>query len=526
MQRRPKMAIRCLALTVAVMAATALWMSPAMAGPFKWLGYDTAAVGSANSQVSYGSSYSVLATNPALMSRFAPRGGIEFLFYKPQLSIELMDRPANADVPFVFYSSKIGDATTSKDRALPTIELKNARGNTDVEEARYFIGAGGTHNLGIKGFRLGGLILLPLPDQVSMSTYFPNEQEQYFSNKLHMVRFGEWSPIVSGMLGVSYAPPSFNYLSFGAALAISVSASASMDLYMPSIQAEDYAKSNMNMAMALSLRPIIGIQAEPTDWMAIGLTWKLWSYMDVDGAGNMLLWNYRKPPGAETESRWEPKRVSQEDHDYALDYEPMELTLGIGFDFSGWEIQAAVTWNHWSAYLNNHHESPQDSAQYLDVIADSEAEDSMYTPPVIDGDDYKFKETFSVTASASWQYVDWAKTTLGFGYYPSPVPAQDGRTNYVDSDVMNFALGQRFDFKLFGSKFYTQLGLQFWYMTERVTYKDPAKIIDEFPDDAEHIFEGTAVPSAKGLQTNNPGFPGYTVSGWMIAGAANVGMEF
>ncbi|RJO75376.1 MAG: hypothetical protein C4523_00175, partial [Myxococcales bacterium] len=358
----------------------------------------------------------------------------------------------------------------------------------------------------------GGVVVAPLPDQVTINTWYAHEQEQYFTNKLHFARFGEWSPILAGIVGASYSP--IKYVSFGVSLQALLTAGATMDLYMPSIQADDYAKSNIDMRMTGAVRPIVGVQAEPTDWMALGLTWKLWSSIDIDGKGQLLLWNYRTPVSESPENAWVPKRVMQEGHNYVIDYEPMEVTGGLGFKHAGWHFQGNVIWEYWPHYRDHHGEKPEDAAVYDDNV------------PANDGSDYKWKNRVATTMSTGYRYVEWAESTLGFAFYPSPVPEQDGRTSYVDSDTWCISVGQRFDFSILGPQFHAELGLQYWQMNQRTVYKDPAKIKDEFPDDAEHIFEGKPVPAAKGLQTNNPGFPGYSSKGWMIVGAASFAYEF
>ena len=500
-----------------------LSMPSAHAGPLKNFGYDTTAIGSGNSEFAYGSSYGVLASNPALMSRFKPHSGLEFIFYKNNLSISLMNKPANADVPITYYDTQVDDATSSMDRALPTVELRNKRRDTEVDDFQVMLGGGVTYSFGIDGFRLGGMFVAPLPDQAHITTYWPHEQEQYFSNQVHFTRFGEWSPMITGMLGASYAIPQFNYLSFGASVEVSIRSTAVMGIYMPALQADDYSKSNMDMKMAASVRPTVGIQAEPLDWMSVGLTWKLWNYLKVDGEGQMLLWSYPATPLEVGDGKWVPKRVSQPNHDYSLMYEPMEASLALGFRFAEqWQVQAVATWNHWSAYRTQHDETPQEAAQYRDI----EDEGEVLNIPSINGDDYKFSDTFDVNVGVSWQYLDWAQARLGFIYQPTPVPEQDGRTNFADSDTWCIAAGHRFDFGIAESQFHVELGLQFWQMVKRTIHKDPTKIIDEAPDEAIHIFEAASLPALEGLQTNNPGFPGYSLEGWTMVGAFSASYEF
>lgn len=48
---------------------------------------------------------------------------------------------------------------------------------------------------------------------------------------------------------------------------------------------------------------------------------------------------------------------------------------------------------------------------------------------------------------------------------------------------------------------------------------------DEFPDDAVDT-RGQAIPSAKGLQTNNPGWPGFASSGVLSGGGLTLAWLF
>jgi hypothetical protein len=48
-----------------------------------------------------------------------------------------------------------------------------------------------------------------------------------------------------------------------------------------------------------------------------------------------------------------------------------------------------------------------------------------------------------------------------------------------------------------------------------ITEPDPSLVIDEFPDSAVDVRRQEPVSQALGLQTNNPGWPGYQSSGWL-----------
>jgi hypothetical protein len=54
---------------------------------------------------------------------------------------------------------------------------------------------------------------------------------------------------------------------------------------------------------------------------------------------------------------------------------------------------------------------------------------------------------------------------------------------------------------------------------------DPENVQDEFPDDAVDS-RGRPIASAAGLQTNNPGWPGFGSAGLIWGGGATLGLLF
>lgn len=501
-----------------VLAICVFWLGTSIqagAAPFRMTGYDASAVGGANSDVAYGESYGVLYSNPALMSRFAPQTGVSFLFYKPSLKVNLMDRPLSADVPLVLYETNVSRFGHLSDRALPTSELERPRADRSVENMQSYLGAGVTYSFGIEGFRVGSVAMLPLIDVVQITSSYPDERQQYYSNTVHFSRFGEWSPIVTGVVGASYAP--IKYISMGVGLQISAGSVAGMSIYIPEATVQDYGLVNLDMKMGIKFRPIVGIQSEPADWISLGFTWRNESYIGVDAEGGLNLWNYHVSEFDDPLNRHtEPKRVRQK-YTMVVDYEPMELASALGFQYQGWKIQGVLTWNRWSNYRDHHGQRPQDAARFTPVNPGD---------PLVDGDGFRWMDTLAVNVGTSWRYVDWAQTKLGFSYLPSPVPAQVGRTNYADSHLWCAALGQRFDFEIFEQKFNFELGFQFWHMVERTVHKDARQIVDEFPDASRTILDNSPVTAAEGLQTNNPGFPGYTMKGWLLVTSATFSYQF
>jgi len=111
---------------------------------------------------------------------------------------------------------------------------------------------------------------------------------------------------------------------------------------------------------------------------------------------------------------------------------------------------------------------------------------------------------------------------------PSPVPDQSGRTNYVDNDRGMASVGASYKFDALGQPMQVDWALQLQMLLTRETHKtiradypDCAEgvdaLCDEVPDDTAHPRTGQPFDEAQGMQTGNPGFPGFTSGGWMGA---------
>ncbi len=487
-----------------VLSVCLLVASASRAGPFRIIGYDTGSLGRGGHEVARGSGLGVLYGNPALLVDVAEGFGFGFYFIQPSLKVRLMDRPVNADVPITFYDSDVGLAGSNLDRPLPTAELRVPRQDNNVNSASTYLGIGIAHSLGIEDFRLGLALLVPSSGLASIGSQYPDEREQYFSNSVHFTRFGEWSSVLSLLIGVAYQP--LEWLSVGASIEGGMNVSATLDMYIPEATVQDYALVNTAFKAKPTSRWIVGVSVRPLEWLDIGLVWRDRRYSKVDADAILNLWNYHEA-GNETV----PKRVQQR-HLMALDFEPMEVSMAVGARYDALSAQFAVTWNHWSDYLGTHHRRAQENA--------------VWDPDSEPDDDFAFSDTFSIGLGLGYEYLEGFTITAGGVWRPTPVPDQVGRTSYADADLFNASVGHRFDIDLQGRKVRAEIGLQFWKMTDTTVHKDPSLIKDEFPDEARTLVGGQPMPEAAGLQTNNPGFPGYTFGGWSLAWSASLAYLF
>jgi hypothetical protein len=196
----------------------------------------------------------------------------------------------------------------------------------------------------------------------------------------------------------------------------------------------------------------------------------------------------------------------------------MEVSGSVGVRVGPATAQTTVTWQQWSQYLDQHGIRPQDVAVLPTIGANSTSSTNVNR--------FAFHNTIAVHGGVQLKVLPNAELVLGGAYRPSPVPAQTGRTNYADGDLIALTLGQRCDLKIFGVLMTLSTSMQLWHMLPRTTHKDPSGVSDDFPDSSRGVRDGRTMTEAVGLQTNNPGYPGYTTSGMLLAGSASISHAF
>jgi hypothetical protein len=157
---------------------------------------------------------------------------------------------------------------------------------------------------------------------------------------------------------------------------------------------------------------------------------------------------------------------------------------------SRWEIGARALVERWSEYKDRHAEAPLDD--------------------------------WSTTVSAGLGgnlLVSTHRLGLDFAFAPSPVPDQTGRTNYV----VNARLAASFSFETPVSFLGKAMDAGAYLHAQILLPRDVEKsasaqhpVVDEYPDNLVDVLTGDPIQGTEGLQTNNPGYPGYSSKGWMI----------
>lgn len=463
------------------------------------LGYDARTSAVAGASVALGSSPGVTYTNPALLSGAGAQVSGGLMVFRPMVSAARVGG-APSGVPLSVYDSTLGLDQRVQTRPLPTAELPQRRGDNVVKDVEFRLGLGATAQLWEGRLSLGAVVGLPAlgGDRANVATHYADEREAAFSNRVWPLRLGGWQRVADAVFGGAFQAT--RWLSLGVAGQVEAMAVARIGVYVPDASVQDNVNSNMATSIETSLRPILGARARLGRWLAAGLVLRGESYFSVDAASEVTLWNYHQAGGGATKLKRSTQKIP-----VVFGYKPLEIAAAFGATLGAVEVEMTATFQQWSRYLDHHGERPEEAARFPEGY-----EGVPFNP-----DRFRFKDRVGLALGGRWRVAPWAQLSAGVSYQPSPVPAQVGRTSYADSDLLGVTFGERItlgDWSL-------DLAAQLWRLASRTTYKNPALVVDEVPDGVRSLRENKKMPEMEGLQTNNPGFPGFEVGGVLLAGS-------
>lgn len=465
--------------------------------------------------------------NPALLPRATTGLTLGIMVLSDQIGITLDSREDadacqvnSCDVPAVFgtgpESFRHGDGSTISNPAVPTEWLEN--GNEGLP-ARPRQGAGTGQNT--RAYQQIGLVtpvfgeravlgfhaLIPLSEFTTANAFYNDEREQYFSNSLHPELYADRLTATSLAFGVGSQLT--DRFSAGLTFTLSLKNSASAPVYVSDLSDLDTVLLDSDIGVQASVAPHLGVAYAPRDDLIVTGTVHTKQAFEIETS-----FDYFLSTGTEQGSS------IQFTHAY------MPLTLGAG---TAWDVRrdedaaltvaATMLFARWSTYKDRHSESAHP--------------------------DYVWRDTVSGSVGARYA----RRNTTGridLTYTPSPVPSQTGRSNYVDNDRAGLNGGADWTFQLWGSTFRAGISAQvhrlFYRHVTKFAPPDnpqpnpnadgfgdnyyPQLVVDEVPDDAVDGILGDPIPGREGLQTNNPGFPGFASDGWILGAGVNISVVY
>jgi hypothetical protein len=446
--------------------------------------------------------------NPALLSDLPFGVSAGFMVLTTQIGVTLGSRPGTQyDVPMVtggIANVTYPNGTGIGNVPVPTRELQNGvpagMGNPALPPVPRQ-GAGTGHQttayetVGIvvkmldNRLGLGFYGMIPDGKFTNLDAFYADEREQFLSNSLHPELFGDRLTALSLGFGAGYKISDELAVGFGSSL--NLAAGVTAGTYVASFQALNHLLLDTNASVNVSVSPNVGVSYRPSSrWHFTG-TVHAPEKIDLEIGFSFLLATGTKQSSSLA---------------LVYDYMPWQVGAGAAYDIvqnqnETLTLAGSALYQKWSDYEDRHGEKPVPA--------------------------YGWYDTLTPTAGLRYQRSA-VGTFLDLQYKPSPVPLQTGRSDYVDNDRLGGAIGIDYAFTFMHTSM--RVGGQAlvdWliprYQTKLPTPKEPdgfnhypALVADEIPDNS--VVNGGPVPGSQGLQTNNPGWPGFGSAGVVLAG--------
>lgn len=503
---------------------TLLVCGRAQAGPLFELTGGGLSMGGFNAR-STGESAASAYFNPALLAHAAPGLEVGLFTLSDFIDIDPDARPSSAaDVPSAvrFYAQEDGTALSSV--PMPTAWLQEGvevggiprephprQGAPSSDQTRAYATVGLVNRIFEQRLVLGLYAMIPLGGFTAATSFYNDEREQFFSNSLHPELYSD--RLSAAELAFGVAGRVYERLSLGLSFTLNLTNEATTPTYVSDAARLDRTAIDPRIDVTTAVSPHFGVAFDALDDLRLTAAVHTPQGMEVVTDVNYLLNNGQQQSSTFT---------------FVYGYLPWSASVGASYlllkppqpESKGHRLGVVGTLKFcdWSDYRDRHGESPSPG--------------------------YRWKQTLtpSLGLRHGWSTL---QSLLDFTYVPTPVPEQTGRTNYVDGDRLGFIGGVDYGFRLLNTDIRAGLHLQLHRLTGRHQRKldgdeaaarglEPDELVlDEVPDDAvdrQQIDPATgeyqAASGTEGLQTNNPGWPGFSSEGWLFGGGVRLSFLF
>lgn len=382
-------------------------------------------------------------------------------------------------------SGQVDDALPLVYKPLPSKNVPKAQLDDSAQEHLYL--QIGLHKTLIESSKwgsvhLGTYMVIPLQHFELQRPFYPDERAQYFDQKVSFERWGDYLEGMSAAFALAYAPTTNWSVGFG--LNLLNKSFAQSDVFLADITGEKGSYIAPNVTVKSMLSPFASIEGRWQRW-ALHMSVHAAEEIEVSGQSKVKIWSFPYPNDQDA--------ILQT---FTKSYRALPLRSRLGLAWRGTDFQWAthLGWTQWSQFHNRHAEE----TQWID----------------------QWETGMGVIWNASWSQV-----ALDTRWRPSPVPPQIGRSSYIDPSQWAWSLG--FDYPLH-EHISLILTMQLHILLARQDLKnqkakDP--VIDEFPAAINEMTQERIDDSA-GLQTNNPGYPGYDSSGFVWSTTCALRFQF
>jgi long-chain fatty acid transport protein len=441
--------------------------------------------------------------NPAFLVEAETGFDLGLFVASDQIGITLLGRPGNAaDITEASLNMEPPGGGRYPHAGVPTRWLEQGHGGGGLsprprqgagsgQQTRVYQILGLVQRLSGGRLAVGLTAMVPYSRFTSAQAFYNDEREQYFSNSLHPELYADRMTTTSLAfgLGARLTPR----LLLGLSASLGLHTVARTPTYVSDVGRFGDIKVDSDVGVETALSPHLGVVYQPTAHTNLSATVHAPQSLEIETDFSFLLAN-----GIEQSARV----------GFTHGYVPWIFGLGASHRLLGnaarhTDAVATLTYALWSQYRDRHSERPAPAYAWANTPA----------------------------GAIGLRHVRGGATTyLDLAFTPSPVPDQTGRSNYVDNHRAGALLGQAWaGYFSWGS---LRLGAtaQVHRLLPRSVLKAAAgsgaaaTVLDEVPDDA--VVGGNPVPGREGLQTNNPGWPGFSSQGWIFGAGVNLGLGF
>jgi long-chain fatty acid transport protein len=434
--------------------------------------------------------------NPALLTRARTGVTAGLLVLNSDIGVHIGKRSPENFVPSGISDTFYPNGDTIPLKPLGTDQLQNgdpakslvarAQQHQGTGQQTLTYGAVGlVLNLFEERFALGVYGLVPLSNFLTMKSYYVDEREQYMTNSLHPEMYGDRLTALSFAFAAGVRVT--KSLSLGLGTTLSLYAYAGAPVFVASASQLTNLDLNIDAKAKVSLTPHLGVAWNPGKRWHLTATVHAPQKLDIESGFTFIL----------------AGGVSQSSTiGFTYFFQPWQASAGLGYDFyvhgdEVWTVSGMAHYQRWSKYIDRQSVRPDAAYEWMDTLTGAVGVRGTRGP--------------------------WSVGVDG-QYKPSPVPDQTGRTNYVDNNRLGSSLALEYAFRAGKVDFAVGLQLQVYRLITRSVNKiapptadgvnhTPQLIWDEVPDNS--LRGGKPVQGREGLQTNNPGWPGYRSMGWL-----------
>jgi long-chain fatty acid transport protein len=432
--------------------------------------------------------------NPALLAGQVESFDVVLFGMGNTLSINAYERPDGVDLAPSIYDAWLGDGmggiTPLPNPPLATRDLAPRQGDSGLTGFKSYIGFGAIKHIVGQKLVFGFYGALPTSQIQGHNVFYADEREQYFSNSLRFELYDDRLTMPSFVFALGSRVSEL--LSVGVGFVGVIDTVASTPVYVP--DGADLGSVYLGQSLTVDAKaaPHFGAELRPGRGVRVTASAHTPSSVEVQGSNRIRL-----PNGT----------IALQEFRFTHGYQPLAVALGGAWDTLDCPgrrvtVVGSAVWRHWQSYKDRHSEQPLDP----------------------------WNNTLSLSVGGRYRTGEtefFADAT----YVPSPVPDQTGRQNYVDNTRLGLLAGIKGHTRMLGSRVSGGFFLQGHRLLERSVEKDldaANPVFDEFPDNAVNptVDPRAFLPEAQGLQTNNPGYPGFSSSGFVIAAGVSMRMNF